>query len=88
MSRIFNRDNGKHEILGVQQVKPLELATQMTLDVPNAWGVLLAIVEACRALPVDKDQYAKYLVLKDPNKVRGVCVCVCVVLHCHGDLPF
>eukprot|EP00731_Ephydatia_muelleri_P029154 Em0020g798a len=68
VSRIFNRDNSKHEILGVQQVKPLELATQMTLDVPNAWGVLLAVIEACRALPVDEDRTAKYLVLKDPNK--------------------
>lgn len=76
MSRIFNRDNSKHEILGVQQVKPLELATQMTLDVPNAWGVLLAVIEACRALPVDEDRTAKYLVLKDPNKVGGVLFCL------------
>lgn len=63
VSRIHHQDSSKHEILGVQQVKPLELAQQMTLDVGNAWGVLHAIIDTCREQPP-----GKYLILKDPNK--------------------
>ena len=65
VSRLHINENAKHEILGVQQVKPLELAQQMTLDVPNAWGVLHAIIDTCMELPAP----GKYLILKDPNKV-------------------
>ena len=64
VSRIHHRDSSEHTILGVQQVKPAELAQQMTLDVGNAWGVLHAIIDTCLELPV-----GKYLILKDPNKV-------------------
>jgi len=48
----------------VQQVKPAELADQMMLDVPNAWGVQHAIIDACLEQPEGND-----IILKDPNQV-------------------
>ena len=65
VSRVRPGDSSKHEILGVQQVKPAELAQQMTLDVNNAWGVLHAIIGKCLDLSI-----GKYVLLKDPNKVK------------------
>ena len=65
MSRKHPSDNKSHEILGVQQVKPAELAQQMTLDIGNAWGVLHAIVDTCLEQPP-----GKYLIMKDPNQVH------------------
>ena len=64
VSRQHPVDPKTHHILGVQQVKPAELADQMMLDVPNAWGILHAIIDACLEQPE-----GKYLILKDPNQV-------------------
>ena len=64
VSRKHPTDNKSHEILGVQQVKPAELAQQMTLDIGNAWGVLHAIIDTCLEQPP-----GKYLIMKDPNQV-------------------
>ncbi len=63
-------DPKTHQILGVQQVKPAELADQMMLDVPSAWGVLHAIVDACLEQPE-----GKYVILKDPNQVCTLARC-------------
>lgn len=67
VSRRYPVDPKTHMILGVQQVKPTELADQMMLDVPNAWGVLHAIVDACLEQPE-----GRYHILKDPNQVKGL----------------
>ena len=64
VSRKHPTENKSHEILGVQQVKPAELAQQMTLDIGNAWGVLHAIIDTCLEQPP-----GKYLIMKDPNQV-------------------
>ena len=70
VSRVSMLDSSRHEILGVQHVKPVELAAQMTLDVGNAWGILHAIIDTCQKLPVNSGQSeTKYFILKDPNKV-------------------
>ena len=53
-----------HEILGIQTERPGPLASQLALDVGNAWGILHAIIDYCRELPP-----GKYLIMKDPNKV-------------------
>ena len=66
VSRKHPTDNKCHEILGVQQVKPAELAQQMTLDIGNAWGVLHAIIDTCLEQPP-----GKYLIMKDPNQVTN-----------------
>ena len=70
VSRKHPSDNKSHEILGVQQVKPAELAQQMTLDIGNAWGVLHAIVDTCLEQPP-----GKYLIMKDPNQVHEFLMC-------------
>ena len=68
VSRKHPRDSTNHEILGVQQVKPAELAQMATLDISNSWGVLQAIVDVLRGFK-QKEKTSKYLILKDPNKV-------------------
>ncbi|XP_064406956.1 eukaryotic translation initiation factor 3 subunit D-like [Halichondria panicea] len=60
------RDSNSHHIVGIQTVKPLELAQQTSLDVGNAWGVLRAIIDICFQQPYDPTK--KLLILKDPNQ--------------------
>jgi translation initiation factor 3 subunit D len=50
-------------ILGTQQYKPNEFATQINLNMDNAWGILRCIVDICM-----KQKDGKYLIMKDPNK--------------------
>lgn len=64
MSRVQVRDSSKHVILGTQQYKPTEFATQITLNMDNAWGILRCIIDICM-----KQKDGKYLIMKDPNKV-------------------
>ena len=66
VSRANPVDPSNHQILGIQTEMPLKLASQLTLDVSNAWGILHAIIDYCRELPS-----GKYLIMKDPNKVSG-----------------
>jgi len=63
VSRVHPRDSFNHVILGTQTYKPKEFATQINLNVNNAWGILKAIVDLC--LQLDE---GRYLLLKDPNK--------------------
>lgn len=65
VSRANVRDSSKHVILGTQQYKPSEFATQITLNMDNAWGILRCIIDLCM-----KQKDGKYLIMKDPNKVR------------------
>lgn len=58
------RDDSNHVILGTQQFKPTEFATQISLNMDNAWGVLRCVIDLCMKQPD-----GKYLILRDPNKV-------------------
>lgn len=64
VSRLHVRDSSKHVILGTQQYKPNEFATQINLNMDNAWGILRCIIDICM-----KQKDGKYLIMKDPNKV-------------------
>lgn len=64
MSRAHVRDSSKHVILGTQQFKPAEFATQIKLNMDNAWGILRCIIDICM-----RQKDGKYLIMKDPNKV-------------------
>ena len=66
MSRVNYLDSSKHAILGTQQFRPREFATQIALNMDNAWGVLRCIIDTCMKLPD-----GKYLILKDPLKVSN-----------------
>ncbi|XP_073975329.1 eukaryotic translation initiation factor 3 subunit d1 [Rhodnius prolixus] len=63
VSRVHVRDSSKHVILGTQQYKPAEFATQIKLNMDNAWGILRCIIDICM-----KQRDGKYLIMKDPNK--------------------
>lgn len=67
VSRVNSRATDKHVILGVQQFKPEEFATQIALNMDNAWGVVRVIIDYLR-----KQKDGKYLIMKDPNKVNFV----------------
>ena len=64
MSRYHVKDSARHVILGTQQFKPNEFASQINLSMENAWGILRCVIDICRKL-----DEGKYLILKDPNKV-------------------
>lgn len=65
VSRYHVKDSARHVILGTQQFKPNEFASQINLSMENAWGILRCVIDICRKL-----DEGKYLILKDPNKVR------------------
>ncbi|XP_013417569.1 eukaryotic translation initiation factor 3 subunit D-like isoform X2 [Lingula anatina] len=63
VSRVHQRDSAKHVILGTQQFKPIEFASQINLSMDNGWGILRCIVDTLM-----KMKEGKYLIMKDPNK--------------------
>ncbi|KAL7301045.1 hypothetical protein TKK_0006317 [Trichogramma kaykai] len=63
VSRASVRDSSKHVILETQQYKPNEFASQINLNMDNAWGILRCIIDT-----VMKQKDGKYLIMKDPNK--------------------
>uniref|UniRef100_A0A8C9Y687 Eukaryotic translation initiation factor 3, subunit D n=1 Tax=Sander lucioperca TaxID=283035 RepID=A0A8C9Y687_SANLU len=63
VSRYHAKDSARHVILGTQQFKPNEFASQINLSMENAWGILRCVIDICRKL-----DEGKYLILKDPNK--------------------
>ncbi|ODM93751.1 Eukaryotic translation initiation factor 3 subunit D [Orchesella cincta] len=63
VSRVTPRDDSNHVILGTQQFKPTEFATQISLNMDNAWGILRCVIDLCM-----KQEDGKYLILRDPNK--------------------
>ncbi|XP_058872703.1 eukaryotic translation initiation factor 3 subunit D-like [Acipenser ruthenus] len=63
VSRYHVKDSARHIILGTQQFKPNEFASQINLSMENAWGILRCVIDTCMKL-----EEGKYLILKDPNK--------------------
>lgn len=65
VSRANPRDSSRHTILGTQWYKPREFASQMNISLANGWGIVRTIADLCFKQPE-----GKYVLLKDPNKVR------------------
>lgn len=63
VSRQNFKDSTKHVILGVQNFKPQEFATQMALNMDNAWGIVRALIDFFMSKP-----NGRYLITKDPMK--------------------
>lgn len=63
VTREAAKGNNAHVVLGTQQFKPAEFATQINLKMENAWGVLRSIIDLCMKL-----EQGLYLIMKDPNK--------------------
>lgn len=71
VSRVAANGNNAHVVLGTQQYKPVDFATQINLKMENAWGVLRSIIDLCMKL-----EPGLYLIMKKNNerivKVYGV----------------
>ena len=66
VSRQNFKDAARHSILGMQNFKPQEFATQMALNIDNGWGIVRVLVDFFMN---KKD--GRYLITKDPMKVRS-----------------
>jgi translation initiation factor 3 subunit D len=70
VSRQTFKDASRHTILGMQNFKPQEFATQMALNIDNGWGIVRVLVDFFMNKPD-----GRYLIMKDPMKpiirVRG-----------------
>ena len=65
MSRANPRDNSRHVVLSTTTVRPGEFAAQLNIQLQNGWGIVRTIVDLCLKYPD-----GKYILIKDPNKVR------------------
>jgi translation initiation factor 3 subunit D len=63
VSRKSRTDRHNHLVLATQFYKPAEFATQITLTLPNMWGVIKFLSD--KFLSMDD---GKYVLMKDPNK--------------------
>lgn len=62
VSRISPKDRVRHELLGLQDIEPYELATQMNLDTANGFGILRALFDL-----LTKTQ-GSVAIVRDPTK--------------------
>lgn len=65
VSRANPRENTRHVILSTSTVRPGEFAAQLNVSLANGWGIVRTIADLCMKQPE-----GKYLLVKDPNKVR------------------
>ncbi|OUM68706.1 hypothetical protein PIROE2DRAFT_53147 [Piromyces sp. E2] len=63
ISRVNNKDNKNHEILGTHTFKPKEFASHLQLNVENSWGLLKEIVDKLMKL-----EDGKFVLVKDAVK--------------------
>jgi translation initiation factor 3 subunit D len=49
ISRSSMKSAASHVLLGTQSVKPRDFALQMNLSMENAWGIVRALVDLCKA---------------------------------------
>jgi len=63
VSRQNFKDASRHTILGMQNFKPQEFATQMALNMDNGWGIVRVLVDFFSSKPD-----GRYLITKDPMK--------------------
>jgi translation initiation factor 3 subunit D len=65
VSRANNRDNSRHVILNTATVRPSEFAGQLNVSLANGWGIVRTVTDLCMKMPE-----GKYVLVKDPNRVR------------------
>jgi translation initiation factor 3 subunit D len=47
-------------------VRPTDFAAQLNVSLANGWGIVRTVTDLCMKMPE-----GKYVLIKDPNKVRG-----------------
>uniref|UniRef100_A0A158P7M4 Eukaryotic translation initiation factor 3 subunit D n=1 Tax=Angiostrongylus cantonensis TaxID=6313 RepID=A0A158P7M4_ANGCA len=62
VSRMSVRNSAQHVILGTQQLRPVEFAQNISMNLDNGWGILRCIIDSCMRQP-----QGKYLLMKDPQ---------------------
>jgi translation initiation factor 3 subunit D len=72
ISRANPRDNTRHVILSTASVRPAEFAAQLNVSLANGWGIVRTVTDLCMKMPE-----GKYVLVKDPNKVRPGSLTVC-----------
>ena len=60
-----HRSKSSFKVLGLQSYEPYELASQMSLDVPNGYGILRATIDLIKKQP---GSTGEFLLMRDPNK--------------------
>lgn len=65
VSRMSVRNSAQHVILAVNQGKPMEFISTISLNLDNCWGILRMLIEYFMKQPA-----GKYLLLKDPLQVK------------------
>jgi len=64
ISRATPKDTTHHVIVGVQNYKPKDFASQMNVSLTNGWGIVRTIADLMLKQPE-----GKYVLVKDPNNV-------------------
>ena len=81
ISRANPRDNTRHVILSTTSTRPLDFAGQLNVSLANGWGIVRTVTDLCMKQPE-----GKYVLVKDPNKVRASKSFVPnFVLHCSSS---
>ncbi|KAJ2967710.1 hypothetical protein NUW54_g13430 [Trametes sanguinea] len=65
ISRVNPRDNTRHVILSTTSIRPTDFAAQLNVSLANGWGIVRTVADMCMKQPE-----GKYVLVKDPNKVR------------------
>ena len=65
VSRANPRDNTRHVILTTASMRPMDFAGQLNVSLANGWGIVRTVADLCLKMPE-----GKYVLVKDPNKVR------------------
>ncbi len=65
ISRVNPRDNTRHVILSTTSTRPTDFAAQLNVSLANGWGIVRTVADMCMKQPE-----GKYILVKDPNKVR------------------
>lgn len=79
ISRANPRDNTRHVILSTTSVRPTDFASQLNVSLANGWGIVRTVADILMKQPE-----GKYVLVKDPNKVRThPLVPSCQISCCH-----
>ena len=63
VSRKKSKDSFNHVILSTQTYRPMDFATQITLNQGSMWGIMRLFIKL-----LDREPEGKYVIMRDPNK--------------------
>jgi translation initiation factor 3 subunit D len=82
ISRANPRDNTRHVILSTTSVRPADFASQLNVSLANGWGIVRTVTDILMKQPE-----GKYVLVKDPNKVRQFPLVSSLLTHAISNLP-